>query len=112
MCLHVHVRAFVFMHQCVPASLLRLAGWMPGCDLFFGYPTLYTCFTPALHLLYTCIFLGVIVCSSSAAVAHYKNLHWNRRARGAGPQPRSQGRFDIAWNRTRTGSGVSSDATT
>jgi len=38
-------------------------------------------------------------------------FHWNHRARGAGPRPRSQGRFGIAGIRTRTGSDVCSVVT-
>ena len=42
-------------------------------------------------------------------VAPYIFFHWNHRARGEGPRPRSQGRFGIAGIRTRTGSDVCSD---
>ena len=49
-----------------------------------------------------------IFCSSSGPL---RTFHWNHRAGGAGPRPRSQGRFEIAGIRTRTGSGVCSDVT-
>jgi hypothetical protein len=38
-------------------------------------------------------------------------FHWNYRARGVRPRPRSQGRSVIVGNRTRTDSGVCSDVT-
>ena len=49
-----------------------------------------------------------IFCSSSGPLHIF---HWNHRARGEGPRPRSQGRFGIAGIRTRTGSGVCSVVT-
>ena len=49
-----------------------------------------------------------IFCSSSGPLHIF---HWNHRARGEGPRPRSQGRFGIAGIRTRTGSDVCSVVT-
>ena len=49
-----------------------------------------------------------IFCSSSVPLHIF---HWNHRARGKGPRPRSQGRFGIAGIRTRTGSDVCSVVT-
>ena len=99
----------------------------PGDRLGFGpFSEKVLCYTPSLALSSTslcrCTFGNSI--GAPQAAPHERRLggflfiqwpstnssfHWSNRASGAGPRSRSQGRFEIAGNRTRTDSGVCSD---